>query len=206
MKPLFITFEGIDFSGKSTQIRLLENFFSEQKIKFISTREPGGTPVSEKIRKILLDKENKISAYTELLLFLSARKQHLDKKIIPALQNNICVLCDRFLDSTLVYQSVIHHIETDNIKNISQLAQIDCPVDLTVLLDLPAEIAEKRINQFGERNRMELFSLEVVNQMRMSFLNLAENEPERFLVVNATLPVEEIHHKITKQVKKNMKG
>ncbi|MBP7459699.1 MAG: dTMP kinase [Candidatus Delongbacteria bacterium] len=192
----FITFEGIDRCGKTSQVKLLREYCLLHDIPAVVSREPGGAPVSEKIRHILLDKANSMVPMTELLLYTASRKQHLEECIRPNLTDGRHVICDRYLDSSLVYQGVVRGIDRQTILDIHRLAGIDIMPDITFLIDLPIEICEARIQASGDRNRMEHFSIRQVEQMRQGYLALAVSYPERYVVVDGNRSIQEIHHQI----------
>lgn len=197
MKPArFITFEGIDRCGKTTQTQQLLEYCHQRDIPAVVTTEPGGTPVSEKIRHILLDKNNSITPMAELLLYVASRKQNLDECIRPNLESGRNVICDRYIDSSLVYQGIGRGIPRDTILKLHQVAGIDLWPDITFLIDIPITICETRIQDSGDRNRMEQFSSQQVEQMREAYLNLAEIYPQRYIVLDGNQTLQQIHQQI----------
>ncbi len=181
MIGLFITFEGVEGAGKSTQIRLLQQRLSEQGRQVCATREPGGDKVAEGVRALLLSEE--MDARTELLLFLAARAQNVAKVIRPQLDAGAIVLCDRFTDSSLAYQGYARGLGRDTVANLNIFATHDLTPHITFLLDLSPEVGLARQQ---DRNRMEAESLRFHTQVREGFLSEAKRDPKRFCVLDAT--------------------
>ncbi|NJD92370.1 MAG: dTMP kinase [Geobacter sp.] len=200
----FITFEGIEGCGKSTQIRKLASLLEEQGKKVTLTREPGGCGIADQIRAILLDSANSAMVpLTELLLYAAARAQHISEVIKPALAKGDIVLCDRFIDATIAYQGHGRRLDLELINSLNILAAGDCRPDLTLLLDCPVatglERALARIEALGafasstaREERFERESLEFHERVRSGYLSLAASEPERFCVIDASGTVDEI--------------
>lgn len=200
---MFITFEGIDFCGKSTQVELLKKYLLQRNFSVQVIREPGGTEISEKIRKILLDKKNNIMFMeTELLLFSSARAQLVREKIIPLLQKNIVVISDRFHDSSIAYQAYGRGIDIEVVKKVQQLAIGNTIPDLTSLIDIPVEISHQRKKKSGraELDRIENSETSFFQKVRQGYLLIAAEE-KRFRVIDGTKSVADIHEKIIKEIK-----
>ncbi|MCX5708871.1 MAG: dTMP kinase [Candidatus Omnitrophica bacterium] len=182
MKGKFITFEGSECSGKSTQSKLLYEYLLEKKYKVVFLREPGGTKVSEAIRDILLDNRNKsITRETELLLYMASRSQTVSEVIRPALEAGKIVVCDRFLDSTLVYQGYGLGIDIKLIKSLGRFVTDGVNPDLTILLDLPLEKALNGIHR--EKDRIENRSFQYHRKVKNGYLKLARQEPKRIKIV-----------------------
>lgn len=197
----FITFEGVEGAGKSTQIKMLSKYLKEKNINFISLREPGGTIIGEKIRKILLkDKNLKIDPVTEMLLMMVSRRELLIQKILPALKENKMVLCDRFIDSTIAYQGYGRGIEIGWIKDIFRLVCFNHYPDLTILLDIETEEGFKRIKG-KEKDRFEEEESSFHRRIREGFLKIAEEERKRFFVIDGKGNKREIFEKIIKCLK-----
>ncbi|MGB5287691.1 MAG: dTMP kinase [Ignavibacteriaceae bacterium] len=195
---MFISFEGIDFSGKSTQIELLKDFLIENNKKVEIIREPGGTDISEKVRNILLDNKNqKMFAEAELLLFSASRAQLVREKIRPYLQKGIYVISDRFHDSSTAYQGYGRGIPLEVVKNIHDLAIGDTIPDLTFFIDIPVGIANERRKKKskGKLDRIELADIEFYNRVRNGYLEIAKQE-ERFKVIDGTQTIETIQNQI----------
>jgi dTMP kinase len=182
---LFITFEGADGTGKTTQIAKVASWLREQGYEVICTREPGGTKAAERIRELVLDAELTISHKTETLLYLAARADHIAQLIRPALQAGKIVLCDRFSDSTFVYQGSGRGVELQTLKMLDDFATSSLHPDLTILLDgEPEELAIRR-NARGVVDRFELEGLAFQKKIREAFLALAASEPTRIHVIDA---------------------
>ena len=206
----FITFEGIEGCGKSTQIRLLAEHLDSLGYSVVMTREPGGCRISDKIRAILLDAEHcGMSSMTELFLYAAARAQHVTDVILPALKRGDIVLCDRFCDATVAYQSAGRGIDPDTVEKLNQLACGVLRPDLTVLIDCDVKTgldrARKRIdsNQGPREERFELEANEFHQKVRDSYLKLAKNAPHRFITVDGGGAVAAVAANIIDQVLQN---
>jgi len=200
MKGLFITFEGIENCGKTTQINLLKEYFSLNSIPAVFTREPGGTLISEKIRQILLDNSNaEMLAETEMLLYMASRSQHTGQLIIPSLNSGKMVVSDRYYDSTIAYQGAARRIERKVIDIIREYATYGAKPDLTFLIDIPVELSLFRMAA-GTEDRIESESCEFHKRVREGFLNLAEEE-NRFIIIDGTKSIKEIHREIVNRIK-----
>jgi dTMP kinase len=186
----FITFEGIEGCGKTTQIARIEQYFRGRGHEVVLTREPGGTPIAEKIRDLLLDPENDAMVSTaELLLYAAARAQHLEERILPALQRGAVVLCDRFADSTTAYQGGGRGLSRTMLRNLHEIATQGRSPDLTFVLDLPVSAGAQR-RAGTTLDRIERESAEFHERVRNAFLDIAREEPHRVVVVDAAQPVE----------------
>ena len=183
MKGKLITFEGVDGSGKSTQIKLLSKTLNNKGIKNIIIREPGGTSVSEKIRDILLDKNNNINKYTETLLFLSSRSQLVNEIIIPALNNGLIVLCDRYIDSTVAYQGYGRGLNISKINTLNDLAINNIYPDLTFIFDIDVNVSLDRIS-LKLKDRMEQVDEDFIIKVKKGYLEIAEKNNDRCFVLN----------------------
>lgn len=195
---MFITFEGIDASGKSTQIKLFEKYLLEQKFKVIVVREPGGTKLSEEIRNILLSKENfNMVKECEIFLFSASRAQLVREVIIPKLREGYVVLSDRFHDSTTAYQGTGRDISLEDVFVIHRIAIDNCIPDLTYFLDIPFEESIKRKKQSNvSPDRIESMGKEFFERVREGYLQIQKRDPERFKVVDGVGEPKEIHKKI----------
>ncbi len=192
-KGLFITMEGPDGSGKSTQIALLKEYLEEEGYEVLITREPGGTVISEAIREIILNKEyTEMSSVTEMLLYASARAQLIAELVGPAIDNGKAVISDRFVDSSLVYQGMARGLGVDTVYEVNKLAIGKYMPDVTFLLDLPAEVGISRKKDQKELDRMELESLDFHRKVAEGYRQMAEKFPERIKTIDATLPIDEI--------------
>ncbi len=207
---LFITFEGGEGSGKSTQIKLLKDYFEKQGYLVEITREPGGSAGAEEIRNLLLrggvDRWDK---KTEILLFLAARRDHLVKKILPALKEGKIVLSDRFHDSTVAYQCFGYGFDEEVYKNIDSLYRFiadDFKPDLTVILDINPKLGiERSIKREGNiEQRFEKMDISFHQNIKEAFLKLAEKEPNRFIVINAENNIDEIHKEIKSKIQERL--
>jgi len=192
----FITFEGIDGSGKSTQIRMLCDKFDEFRIPYVSVREPGGTQISEKIRDILLDKENlELSSTAESLMFLSARSQLVDEIINPALNKDKFVICDRYTDSALAYQGYGRGIDVKLLRMLNDYATSNLIPEFTFMVDIDENTSIQRRRNFTE-DRMEAGVIEFLSQIRKGYHKIAEEEPERCFIIDGSLEKQIIFNKI----------
>jgi dTMP kinase len=201
---LFIVFEGIEGCGKTTQISLAGKFLNEHNIPCMVTREPGGTPIGDEIRKILLSAKNSdILPLTELLLYTASKVQHLHQIIQPAMNNGIIVLCDRFFDATMAYQGYGEGLPLVLLEKVRSLALSGLAPDLTILLDCAADLglnrSLSRIRTEGKEQaegRFEAKELAFHERVREGYLQLAHREPQRFQIIDGGLPVEDAQQKI----------
>ena len=200
MKGLFISFEGIDGCGKSTQIDLLAKYFTRQKKNFVKTEEPGGTLGSNEIRKILLRENNfHWSVETETLLFMAARNDHVEKVIKPAIKDNKIVICDRFMDSTIVYQGM----RSPQARQFSLMLfeQIGINPDITFLIDMDPEVALNRaLNRASKEDRFENYGIDFQNQLRKNFLDLAYQHSERIKIIDGNRSKENVATQIIESI------
>ena len=174
MKGKFITLEGIEGSGKSTNLESIKSVLDQKKIEYVITREPGGGPLGSHLRKLLLDKEQSISPSVEMLLMMADRKDHVDNLINPNLNKGICVISDRYLDSTIAYQGGGRQLDTDLINSLSVTLKLPTP-DLTLLFDLPVDVALQRATERSELDRFEREPKDFHSRIRDSYLELASN-------------------------------
>ncbi len=206
-KPFFITFEGIEGSGKSTQIRLLAEFFKKQKFSVLLTREPGGTEIGNQIREIVLHSKNKkMVSLSELFLYAADRAQHIEEVIRPALKKRQIVLCDRFTDSTIAYQAEGRKISRKMIDRLNEMATSGLKPDLTFLIDCPVSVGLKRAKKriLGQINKEERFEKEKISfheKVRKGFLKIAKEDRSRMVVIDGMKSPEEIHQEILRQLK-----
>ena len=210
-KGLFITFEGGEGTGKSTQCRLLSDALTAENIPTILTREPGGSPGAEEIRNLLVTGDKgRWDAITETLLFMAARRNHLTTKIWPALSEKKVVICDRFLDSTLAYQGYGYgkNVEAINqIQSVYRLIAGDFQPDLTIILDIDPEIGLRRsCDRVGNtEKRFESMDVTFHKNLRSGFLELAR-QSNRYVVIDANQPIDTIHHQILEKIKVLLDG
>ena len=190
-KGLFITIEGIEGVGKSTNIEMIKNYLNEHNIRYILTREPGGTLLAEQIREILLcDQEEVPTGLTELLLIFAARAQHLESRIMPALNAGRWVISDRFTDATYAYQGGGRGLDRNQIATLETLVQGSLRPDLTIILDLDPATGLRRVNGRGNPDRFEREQIEFFDKVRSCYLERAAAEPERCLVIDASRELE----------------
>lgn len=200
MPGLFITFEGTEGCGKSTQIKALAARLQHEGRQVLQTREPGGTPLGEAVRNLLQHDaagEN-MSPEAELLLFTASRAQLTRERILPAIAADQIVLCDRFMDSTTVYQGVARKLDSESVATINRFAVGQARPDLTILIDLSPEVGISRVHARcnGQLDRMEQEAIEFFQAVRAGYLKLAQAEPERFLVLDGSESVEALENKI----------
>lgn len=199
MKGLFISVEGTDGAGKSTQIDLLLEYLKAKGVDVIYTREPGGTYISEKIRNIILDTDNEgMTGECEALLYAASRAQHVREKIVPALNEGKMVICDRYVDSSIVYQGVARGLGIDEVKAINDFAIGGVMPDLTLFFDLTVEESVKRKKNMGSLDRIEKESFDFHKKIYDGYVALAESDPERIKRIDASKPVEEVHAQVLK--------
>ena len=192
---MFITLEGPEGSGKTTAVEAAVKALQEKGYEIVRTREPGGTPIAEQIRNVILDKANtSMDPRTEALLYAASRRQHLVEKVWPAIKEGKIVICDRYLDSSLAYQGGARGLGVDNVLNINMFATEGTFPDLTLLFDIEPEIGLARIaaNANREVNRLDLEKLDFHNKVRNTFLELAKRYPERFVIIDASKSQEEV--------------
>ena len=204
MKGIFITMEGPDGSGKSTQIELLKKYLENKGYdEIVVTREPGGTVISEAIRGIILNKDYTDMGYmTEALLYASARAQLVSQVIKPALESGKAVISDRFVDSSAVYQGMARGLGVDEVYKINSYAIQGFMPNLTIHLDLPAEVGLGRARDRAELDRMELEAVEFHRKVAEGYRTLAKLAPDRIKTIDATMGIEEIHSRIIEYVDK----
>ena len=204
MRGKFITLEGLEGSGKSTHVARLEKHLAARGIDVVVTREPGGTPLAEKLRQVVLSPGNEnISPAAELLVMFAARAVHLDNLIRPALDAGRWVLCDRFTDATFAYQGAGRGVGEEFIASLETLVQGELRPDLTLLLDLPVEVGLRRAAKRRGReapDRFELEGSEFFQRVRARFLALAAEHPQRIRVIDADRPLEEVTADLIAQV------
>jgi dTMP kinase len=204
---MFITFEGGDGSGKSTAIKHIVEELTKEGYSILLTREPGGTPISEEIRSIILDRANTaMDPRTEALLYAASRRQHIVEKILPAIKEGKIVLCDRFLDSSLAYQGGARNIGIDKVEQMNLFATEGLKPDLTLLFDIDPQIALNRIasNAGREVNRLDVEQLPFHIKVRSIFLKLAEADPKRFRIIDASKSVQDVSEEAYQAIKEKL--
>ncbi|KAB3537822.1 dTMP kinase [Alkaliphilus pronyensis] len=207
IKGKFITIEGMDGAGKSTQIQFMKRYLEDKGYKVLITREPGGTIIGEKTRAVILDNKHKeMDSRTEALLYAASRAQHVSQIIIPALQRGEVVLCDRYVDSSMVYQGKGRDLGYKPIKMINDFATQGLEPDLTVLLDIDPTLSLQRIIARGEGDRLEGEKIQFHVAVHNAYMDLAKMYPNRIKVVNANGKIEDIRIEVEKLLKNIFKG
>ena len=197
MRGSFITLEGIEGSGKSTSLETITKTLSDHNINFILTKEPGGGPLGQDLRALLLDKSSRISPDTELLLMMADRKDHIDNYVIPNLEKGIWIISDRYLDSTYAYQGGGRQIDTFKIDKLVSLLDLPIP-DLTILFDLAPSIALKRAQKRSALDRFESEPIDFHERIRSTYLSLSELHSERFKLVDSSKEIIEVQDQVKK--------
>lgn len=200
-KGLFITFEGADGCGKTTQLNLLRDYLEKSGYEVILTREPGGKGLGEKIREILLNYDGEVSDRCESFLFLADRAQNIDTIVKPAVQSGKIVLCDRHTDSSVAYQGYGRGLDIDRINMLNNLATDGIKPDLTFVFDIDTETSMQRVGQ--EKDRMENAGVEFHTKVRNGYLELAKKEPHRIKVIDAAKSIDEVHNEVIKLFMEN---
>ena len=197
MQGKFITIEGTEGVGKTTNIEFIQHWLNRRGVEFVSTREPGGTPLAEQVRELLLTpRKEKVGDSTELLLMFAGRAQHLDQVILPALDSGTSVLCDRFTDASYAYQGFGREMDCSLITELEQIVQGDLRPDLTLILDIPVEIGLKRASERSAPDRFEQEQIEFFDRVRQGYLKIAEENPERCAVIDASQSLEQVQASI----------
>ena len=197
-KGLFITFEGADGCGKTTQIELLDKYLREKGFDTLLTREPGAKGLGVKLREILLNYDGEVSPVAESFLFLADRAQHVDCIIKPALKEGKIILCDRHTDSTVAYQGYGRNLDLDRINYLNNIATSGLKPDLTIVFDVDVETSLSRVG--GSKDRMESAGVEFFNRVRNGYLEIAKQEPERVKVIDSSDTIENVHKKVVELV------
>lgn len=196
-KGLFITFEGADGCGKTTQLNLLRNYLQNNNFDVLVTREPGAKGLGEKLRDILLNYDGEVSSRCESFLFLADRAQHIDKIVKPALKKGQIILCDRHTDSTVAYQGYGRGLDIEQINKLNDIATDGLKPDLTFVFDIDIATSMSRVG--NEKDRMESAGNDFFNRVRNGYLEIAKNEPERVKVINATKPIDNVFESVLKE-------
>lgn len=202
-KGLFITFEGADGCGKTTQLNLLKEYLEQKGYDVILTREPGAKGLGTKIREILLNYDGEVSNKCESFLFLADRAQNIDVIVNPAIKEGKIVLCDRHTDSSVAYQGYGRGLDIEQIKTLNNLATGGKIPDLTLVFDVDIETSMKRIG--NEKDRMESAGVEFFNRVRNGYLEIAKQEPERIKVINSTKSIEDVHNQVLQVIEQILK-
>ena len=203
---MFITFEGPDGSGKSTQLRMLASALREEGREIVTTREPGGTEIGDQIRAVIMNMKNKaMDPRTELLLFNASRAQLVEELIRPSLAAGKVILCDRYADSTMAYQGYGHGLDKGELRRLLNFATGGLKPDLTLLFDISAEAGlKRRLSNHDEWNRMDDYALQFHERVRGGFLELAAADPERWVVIDADRDPGVIHAEVLDIVKRKL--
>ena len=200
-KGLFITFEGVDGCGKTTQIKLLQEYFEKQGKTVLLTREPGAKGLGTKLREILLNYDGEVSPNCESFLFLADRAQHIDTIIKPAVERGEIVLCDRHTDSTVAYQGYGRGVNLEQIKMLNNIATSGMKPDLTFVFDIDVDTSMSRVGK--EKDRMESAGVEFFKRVRDGYLDIAKQESDRVKLLDGSDKIEDIHSEIIKIIENN---
>lgn len=204
IKGLFITFEGADGCGKTTQLMLLAKYLQEKGREVLVTREPGAKGLGEKLRDILLNYDGEVSSQAEAFLFLADRAQHIDIIVNPAVESGKIVLCDRHTDSSVAYQGYGRGIDISKINLLNDIATGGRKPDLTIVFDIDVETSMARVGT--QKDRLESAGIEFHNRVRNGYLEIAKLEPQRVKVIDATQSIELIHSQVIKLINNFIKG
>lgn len=206
-KGIFISLEGIEGCGKSTQSKLLAQYFTELGYSVILTREPGGTPIGEKIRDLLLDPKNdNMASITELLLYLASRAQHIKEVIIPALSAGKVVICERFNDATLAYQGYARGLDLERIYRLTNMVTCGLEPDITIILDLNVEDGLTRAEKRGNhKDRLEGEDIIFHNKVRQGYHDIARKWTKRVKLIDASGAIDEVQTRIRKSIKESIR-
>lgn len=206
-KGLFITVEGIEGVGKTTNMEFIQSYLEQRDIRLTVSREPGGTEIAEQIRSLLLAHHNEpLNEDAELLLVFAARAQHLNRLIKPALDRGDWVLCDRFTDATYAYQGAGRSLSVERISQLENWVQGALRPDLTIILDVPVEIGLSRVNQRGEPDRFEREEKAFFERVRQSYLQAAALDSERYAVIDASQPLQQVQADIKQLLDSKLNG
>ena len=200
MRGRFITLEGIDGAGKTTHLEWIVGFLRGRGISVTSTREPGGTPLGERIRELVLHSSAKLNVETETLLMFAARREHIDKVIEPALASGTWVVCDRFTDATFAYQAAGSGVSWSKVEQLERWAQDGLAPDATILLDVSPEVGLARAGRGKRPDRFESERLEFYERVRQAYLERAQAAPRRVFIIDAGRPLADIHKELEKIV------
>ena len=198
-KGLFITFEGADGCGKTTQLNLLKEYLENNSYEVVLTREPGGKGLGEKVREILLNYDGEVSNRCESFLFLADRAQNIDIIVTPAIEQGKIVLCDRHTDSSVAYQGYGRGLDINQINTLNNLATNNKKPDLTLVFDVDIETSMQRVG--NEKDRMESAGKDFFNRVRNGYLELAKQEPERIQVIDSTRSIQEVQKDVIEIIK-----
>lgn len=203
MKGFFLTIEGVDGAGKSSHMEHISSCFKSHQYDIIATREPGGTPLAESLRELLLSQDMDLE--TELLLMFAARQEHINKLIKPALAVGKAVICDRFTDSSFAYQGGGRQLAHHKIQSLVDLVHPDLEPNLTLLFDLPLEIARTRMLRERQLDRFEQEQEDFFERVRFTYLERAQAEPERFVIIDSSQPKEQVSERVCQVINDRLK-
>lgn len=197
MRGKFITIEGTEGVGKTTNIEFIKQWLTNQSIPFVNTREPGGTPLAEEIRELLLsNRQEAVCSKAELLMMFAGRAQHIDQLIEPQLASGNWVLCDRFTDATYAYQGAGRKMDNQLISSLETMVQGEMRPDLTLILDISVEKGLERAGKRSEPDRFELEKTDFFNRVRQAYLAMAADQPQRYKIIDASRSLEEVQQQI----------
>ena len=200
---MFISFEGIEGSGKSSLLENLKKYYLKKELEVIFTKEPGGTELGKEIRGILLNPESSISSEAELLLLMADRIEHVTTKINPNLKKNKIIFCDRYIDSTIAYQGKGRNLSEDKIKELIDILNLPIP-DLTILLDLPVEDGLLRANKRNELDRFEKEDINFHKSIRKSYLDLQKKDPKRIFLFDSSISENKLFENVLNLIEKKI--
>lgn len=203
MKGFFLTIEGVDGAGKSSHMERISTCFKAHRYDIVTTREPGGTPLAERLREILLSQN--MSLETELLLMFAARQEHINQLIKPALAAGRAVICDRFTDSSFAYQGGGRQMSLQKIQSLVDLVHPELEPDLTLLFDLPLEIARARMLRERQLDRFEQEQADFFERVRAAYLKRANDDPERFVIIDSSQPKERVAERVCQAINDRLK-
>lgn len=203
MKGFFLTIEGVDGAGKSSHMERISTCFKAHRYDIVTTREPGGTPLAERLREILLSQN--MSLETELLLMFAARQEHINQLIKPALAAGRAVICDRFTDSSFAYQGGGRQMSLQKIQSLVDLVHPELEPDLTLLFDLPLEIARARMLRERQLDRFEQEQADFFERVRTAYLKRANDDPERFVIIDSSQPKERVAERVCQAINDRLK-
>ena len=197
MRGKFLTIEGTEGVGKTTNIEFIKQWLGANQISFVNTREPGGTPLAEEIREVLLsNRDEKVCSKAELLMMFAGRAQHIDQVIEPQLAQGNWVLCDRFTDATYAYQGAGREMGNQLIAELETMVQGTMRPDLTLILDVPVELGLERAGKRSQPDRFELEKTDFFNRVRQAYLSMAQQNPQRYKIIDASQSLDTVQQQI----------
>lgn len=202
MTGIFITLEGADGSGKTTQMEKIVQYFEQNNIPYIVTREPGGNDIGQQLRQILLHHDGPVAPMCEMFLYLADRAQHIGVKVEQALAEGKVVLCDRHIDSTVAYQGYARGLDIEQIKMLNKIATSGRMPDMTLLFDVCTDVAMERVGNRSEKDRLESEGAKFHKKVREGYLEVAKQEPERIKIINSNNDIETVWYDVLVELKK----